>query len=282
MREKLGCKHDVSECYSPPRVVKMARTLGIKGSVSLDLTVPASDRYIWDFNRKHCRDKALEIVNDQKPLFLMLSPECTPYSNIQNLHMRTPAGKAKVDEARRRGDVHLVFCATPAHKRIEGGRYFVYEHPKSAASWKNPRIEKFASTPGVMRTEPGQCKSGVKPEDSARLRVSIDIGGLESLKFRVDVLVRGRAKSGGRSLNAHKCLRHPAAAFNNSANGPCLDHVPTGLLLACVNLVVLVVMLCVVLVVLVLMCCIAGWHGRALPEDDPGQGFNWNVLILLC
>ena len=57
---------------------------------------------------------------------------------------------------------------------------------------------------------------------------------------------------------------------------------PTGLPLTCVNIVVLVVMLCVVLVVLVLMCCIAGWHGRALPEDDPGQGFNWNVLILLC
>ena len=25
VRDKLGCKHDVSELYSPPRVVKMAR-----------------------------------------------------------------------------------------------------------------------------------------------------------------------------------------------------------------------------------------------------------------
>ena len=79
VRNKLGCKHDVSEFYSPPRVVKMAKSIGMKGGVSLDLTVPASDGYVWDFSRKHCRDKAMEIINEQKPLFLMLSPECTPY-----------------------------------------------------------------------------------------------------------------------------------------------------------------------------------------------------------
>ena len=51
VRQKLGCDHDVSEFYSPPRVVKMARQLGMKGGVSLDLTVPASDGYVWDFSR---------------------------------------------------------------------------------------------------------------------------------------------------------------------------------------------------------------------------------------
>ena len=87
VRAKLGCKNDVSEFYSPPRVVKMARKLGMKGGVSLDLTVPASDGFIWDFSRKYCRDRAMEIINDEKPLFLMLSPECTPYSNIpQHAH----------------------------------------------------------------------------------------------------------------------------------------------------------------------------------------------------
>ena len=64
VRAKLGCGHDVSEIYSPPRVVKMAKTLGMKGGVSLDLTVPANDGYIWDFSRKHCRDRATQIVNE--------------------------------------------------------------------------------------------------------------------------------------------------------------------------------------------------------------------------
>ena len=44
----------------------MAKTFAMRGGVSLDLTVPASDGYVWDFSRKHCRGKALEIVNDQR------------------------------------------------------------------------------------------------------------------------------------------------------------------------------------------------------------------------
>ena len=48
---------------------------------------------------------------------------------------------------------------------MEGGRYFVYEHPKSAASWLNPNIEKLASTEGVMRTELDQCEFGLMSED---------------------------------------------------------------------------------------------------------------------
>ena len=80
----------------------------------------------------------------------MLSPECTPYSNTQNLNMRTPEGKAKVEAARCRGDVLLLFCVTLARKQMEGGRHFVYEHPKSAASWANPNIEKLAATEGPL------------------------------------------------------------------------------------------------------------------------------------
>jgi hypothetical protein len=95
----------------------------------------------------------------------MLSPECTPYSNIQNLNMRTPEGKAKVEAARSRGDVHFLFCVTLARKQMEGGRYFVYEHPKSAASWANQNIEKLAATEGVMRTELDQCEFGLTSQD---------------------------------------------------------------------------------------------------------------------
>ena len=107
----------------------------------------------------------MEIVNDQRPRFLMLSPECTPYSNIQNLNMRTPMGKANVEAARRRGDVHLGFCVTLAQRQMDGGRYFVYEHPNSAASWDNPSVDRLASTPGVRRTELDQCEFGLLSVD---------------------------------------------------------------------------------------------------------------------
>ena len=120
VREKVGCKHDVSESYSPLLVVQMAEVLGMKCGVSLDLTVPASDGYVWDFNRKHCRDEAMEIVNDRKPLFLMLSPECTPDSNIQNLNKakNNPAVvEAEIEKAR----VHRNWCCRLYQKQIDRG-----------------------------------------------------------------------------------------------------------------------------------------------------------------
>ena len=75
--------------------------------------------------------------------------------------MRTLAGRAKVELARHRGDVHLKFCMTLAGMQMEGGRYFIYEHPKSAASWDNPDVNRLASTEGVMRTELDQCEFGL-------------------------------------------------------------------------------------------------------------------------
>ena len=48
---------------------------------------------------------------------------------------------------------------------MEGGRYFVYEHAKSAASWDNPSAARLASTSGVMRPELDQCEFGLTSED---------------------------------------------------------------------------------------------------------------------
>ena len=74
-------------------------------------------------------------------------------------------GKAKVEAARRGGDVHLMFCVTLARRQMVGDRHFMYEHPKSAVSWDNPNVDKLASTPGVMRTELDQGEFGLVSED---------------------------------------------------------------------------------------------------------------------
>ena len=58
-----------------------------------------------------------------------------------------------------------MFCVTLARKQMDGGRYFVYEHPKSAVSWDNPNVAKIASTPRVVRTELDQCEFGLVSED---------------------------------------------------------------------------------------------------------------------
>ena len=46
-----------------------------------------------------------------------------------------------------------------------GGRYFICEHPKSAASWNKLDVDGLASTEGVLRTELDQCEFGLASKD---------------------------------------------------------------------------------------------------------------------
>ena len=157
VREKLGCRNDLSEVYSPPRTVTVAQAAGLRGGFSLDLMAPDPDGYTWDFSKSRCRIKARELLRFQKPYLLIGSPPCTAYSNLQIWNRRRPGGDAKVDEAQRRARVHLVFCCALYREQIAAGRYFLHEHPKSATSWREPCMESLASEPTVMQMCIDQC-----------------------------------------------------------------------------------------------------------------------------
>ena len=80
---KRAMRRMVSEVYSPPRVTKVLS--GMKGhplvpGFALDITcVDPDDGEPWDFDRPDKRNKALQMVRDQKPLFLVGSPMCTAW-----------------------------------------------------------------------------------------------------------------------------------------------------------------------------------------------------------
>ena len=47
-------------------------------------------------------------------------------------------------------------------EQIEGGRYFLHEHPSHATSWALPSVQRIASLPGVIRTDADQCQYGAE------------------------------------------------------------------------------------------------------------------------
>ena len=49
---------DVSEIYSPPRIVALAKTYGLREGFSLDLTTRDEDGNPWDFNDPSQRERA--------------------------------------------------------------------------------------------------------------------------------------------------------------------------------------------------------------------------------
>ena len=50
MAKMLRSKMEVAEVYSPPRVVAMAKQMGLRQGWSLDLTTNDTDGRRWDFN----------------------------------------------------------------------------------------------------------------------------------------------------------------------------------------------------------------------------------------
>ena len=78
---------DVSEIYSPPRVVALATRYGLRPGFSLDLSVNDECGKPWDFTDPAQRDKAREMVTEQKPWLIIGSPPCTKFSILQNLNI---------------------------------------------------------------------------------------------------------------------------------------------------------------------------------------------------
>ena len=78
----------VSEIYSPPRVtraIKMMPSSEVIAGFALDLTTKDVDGRAWNFDEKEMRDRARRKFREEKPMFLIGSPYCTPYSALQAL-----------------------------------------------------------------------------------------------------------------------------------------------------------------------------------------------------
>ena len=118
-RSYLQSQYDLAEIYSPPRLVKEANNMGMRGGFSLDFTAPDSDGYIWDFSKHECRPTALRKIRECRPYMTVGSPERTSFSIIQNMNMRTPEGKEKVERARGVGTKHLEFSCKIYMLQIE-------------------------------------------------------------------------------------------------------------------------------------------------------------------
>jgi len=69
----------VAEFYSQPRVVPQARQRGMTAQLSWDILTG------WNFLCKRVRSTSLQLLQLPSVLFLVLSPPCTVFSDIQRL-----------------------------------------------------------------------------------------------------------------------------------------------------------------------------------------------------
>ncbi len=109
---------DISEVYSPRRVVAMAEAMGLRGGLSMDLTTLDEEGKPWNFNVPEMRRKAVKHIVRQRPYFLIGSPECRQFSRLQNLNW-----KSWDQDAYRHAVRHLEFVCQLNRLQIRCGRY---------------------------------------------------------------------------------------------------------------------------------------------------------------
>ena len=158
---------EVAEVYSPPRVAKMAKQMGLRAGWSLDLTTRDENGRPWDFNDKAMRNAAVrELLND-KPRLLIGSPMCGPFSSMNNINYARMTDAEK-EQRIAYGRKHLELCMRLYEIQWSEGRYFLHEHPATASSWSEQCVVNMLRKHGVTHGTGDQCRYGLKAYDGQR------------------------------------------------------------------------------------------------------------------
>ena len=115
----------------------------------------------WDFNMPENRRRAEHCVRSECPSLLVGSPKCAAFSILQNLNPDSPQWRATLRE----GIEHLTFVCHLYKIQIEENRFFLHEHPDSAASWGLWMVREISEMPSVIRTSGDQCPFGLLGSD---------------------------------------------------------------------------------------------------------------------
>lgn len=145
---------DLVEIYSPPRMVPIAvQQYGLRATLSVDLLTG------WNLLDSDVRVALVQEIKRRRPRVLMMSPPCTWFSGLMNLNW----GKIKPvvrEQAFRDATLHLEFCMLLADLQEAQGCGWAFEHPDSARSWHNQKVEATLQR-GALLARFDQCMFGL-------------------------------------------------------------------------------------------------------------------------
>ena len=156
--QKYGSSRLGMELYSPPRVLKMAAAGPVTsnfGLFSFDIVNG------WDFDDIHLRKLTLDCIQRILFFFVFLSPPCTMFSELQRLFNRKKADPVKWERRMKQALVYIFHSMQAAKIQISRNRFFMFEHPQKASSWRLPMVEEVASMPGVQIISFDMCACGM-------------------------------------------------------------------------------------------------------------------------
>ena len=186
---------------------------------AFDLTVnDPDDGQPWDFFVKGKREKARAKLNSQKPYLLIGSPSCSAFSTWMALNEARSNDVAAVRRAKSRAVRHIEFVIELYYDQLNGGRYFLHEHPEHATSWQLASMKALTEAESVLRVCGDQCQYGAEIQRGMRKGHPIKkpIGFLTNSPRVAEALSARCAGSNGECSRA-KGGRHAPCAGGHAA-----------------------------------------------------------------
>ena len=149
---------DITEVFSPLRVVTQGEKLGLRSGSSMDLLTG------WNFELKADRERAIRKIEEEEPMLVIGSPPCTYFSTLQELNKFNQRYNeewlARCNDNLTKATNHIKCCITLYRMQMDKGRYWLHEHPWSAKSWQIPEMEELFEDPKVQFAYADQCQFG--------------------------------------------------------------------------------------------------------------------------
>ena len=144
----------VSEIYTTAQnVMKEAKRRGHS------VGTPMSLENGWNFLREDHREKALQIVREEKPFCLVLAFPCGPFSPLQRLNSK---GRETLDARQADGLVLMRFAIQLAQEQINNGRHCILENPRPSQAWHMVEMRRFLEENDINTAVFDQCRFGLK------------------------------------------------------------------------------------------------------------------------
>jgi hypothetical protein len=128
---------------------------GLDALLSLDIQTG------WNFHDQRSRAQSILLLTQLAIVFVMLCPPCGAFSvlqhlwNFKKLHPSVVAHKVAMGTELVE---HAMCCALVQYN---GGRFFAFEHPCGAHSWKLDAVQAVRKLPGVICVVFDQCMLGL-------------------------------------------------------------------------------------------------------------------------
>jgi hypothetical protein len=144
---------DLMEVYLPERIVPLARKVGLRAEVSIDLLTG------WNLLDLEVRMQVVREIKMRRPKVLMMSPPCTGFNGM---HCRSCAKTLPAirEQWFRDATLHLEFCMLLADLQESEGRGWVLERRDRARSWANAKVKDRLSH-GSYMAKFDQCRFGL-------------------------------------------------------------------------------------------------------------------------